>query len=269
MKNLIPLFAIILCCSLAHPAHARKKDRHAAKENAVLAMAEPDMMATPSRPHPIVAPIEEAYRHHVNKNEHRYGIDVSRYQGKIDWQTVKTDKNVGYVYLKATEGASLVDVTYRYNLDEARKAGLKVGAYHFFRKNGNGTLQAANFLDAVAGKMLDLPLAIDVEDWGNEDAESEAVVRTNLQEMVTALQNRGCRVMIYTNKDGHRSYIRDQFSHLDLWLCTFKHPRKVSGYDWTMLQYSHWGNVAGVDGEVDLNVFNGDSLQWEAWLRHR
>ena len=166
MKNLIPLFAIILCCSLAHPAHARKKDRHAAKENAVLALAEPDMMATPSRPHPIVAPIEEAYRHHVNKNEHRYGIDVSRYQGKIDWQTVKTDKNVGYVYLKATEGASLVDVTYRYNLDEARKAGLKVGCYHFFSPTVAPETQFDNFSANVKLDEQDLLPIIDVETRG-------------------------------------------------------------------------------------------------------
>ena len=205
----------------------------------------------------------------VHKREYPIsGIDISSHNGTIDFSRVAAD-SITFVYIKASEGADFRDRRFSANCDSAAKAGLKVGAYHFFRKYGNGTLQAANFLDAVAGKMLDLPLAIDVEDWGNEDAESEAVVRTNLQEMVTALQKRGCRVMIYTNKDGHRSYIRDQFSHLDLWLCTFKHPRKVSGYDWTMLQYSHWGNVAGVDGEVDLNVFNGDSLQWEAWLHHR
>ena len=127
MRNFISFLTIILCCLTVTPMHGRKKDKQADKEEVVLAMVEPDMMATPSHSHPVVAPVEEAYRHRINKNEHRYGIDVSRYQGDIDWQTVKTDKNVSYVYLKATEGASLVDVTYRYNLTEARKAGLKVG----------------------------------------------------------------------------------------------------------------------------------------------
>ncbi len=196
------------------------------------------------------------------------GIDISSHNGVIDFHRVAAD-SITFVYIKASEGADFRDRRFSANCDSAINAGLKVGAYHFFRKNGNGSLQAANFLDAIAGKMLDLPLVVDVEDWGNEDAESETVVRNNLQEMITTLENHGCRVMIYTNKDGYRSYIRDQFSHLDLWLCTFKHPRKVNGFDWTLLQYSHWGNVNGITGEVDLNVFNGDSLRWESWLRNR
>lgn len=196
------------------------------------------------------------------------GIDISSHNGIIDFDRVVAD-SVTFVYIKASEGADFRDRCFSANCDSAGSAGLKVGAYHFFRKNGNGTAQARNFLDAVAGKMLDLPLAIDVEDWGNEDAESEAVVRNNLEEMVTVLQQRGCKVIIYTNKDGYHSYIDEDFSHLDLWLCTFKHPREVKEYDWTILQYSHWGNVDGVQGDVDLNVFDGDSLQWEAWLRKR
>ncbi len=92
MRNFISFLTIILCCLTVTPMHGRKKDKQADKEEVVLAMVEPDMMATPSHSHPVVAPVEEAYRHRINKNEHRYGIDVSRYQGDIDWQTVKTDK---------------------------------------------------------------------------------------------------------------------------------------------------------------------------------
>lgn len=196
------------------------------------------------------------------------GIDVSSHNGEIDFRRVAAD-SITFVYIKASEGADFRDSRFSANCDSAGQAGLKVGAYHFFRKNGNGTLQARNFLNAVAGRMLDLPLAIDVEDWGNEDAESEAVVRRNLQEMIQVLENQGSKIIIYTNKDGHRSYVSDDFSHIDLWLCTFKHPRKVNEYDWTILQYSHWGNVDGIRGDVDLNVFNGDSIKWESWLRQR
>lgn len=85
MRNFISFLTIILCCLTVTPMHGRKKDKQADKEEVVLAMVEPDMMATPSHSHPIVAPVEEAYRHRINKNEHRYGIDVSRYQGDIDW----------------------------------------------------------------------------------------------------------------------------------------------------------------------------------------
>lgn len=194
------------------------------------------------------------------------GIDVSSHNGNIDFSRVVAD-SITFVYIKASEGADFRDSNFYANCDSASAVGLKVGAYHFFRKNGDGALQAKNFIEATEGKKLDLPLVIDVEDWGNESAESEAVVKRNLQEMIAALEANNRHVMIYTNKDGYRSYIKDEFSHLDLWLCTFRHPRKVNDYNWKMLQYSHWGNVDGVDGEVDLNVFNGDSLQWEQWLR--
>lgn len=195
------------------------------------------------------------------------GIDISSHNGYINFSKVAAD-SITFVYIKASEGTDFRDRRFQANCDSAGHAGLKVGAYHFFRKNGNGAAQARNFLDAVAGKMLDLPLVIDVEDWGNVEAERTAVVH-NLREMIATLESHGSRVMIYTNKDGYRSYIRDHFEHLDLWLCTFSHPRKVKGYNWTILQYSHWGNVAGTTGDVDLNVFNGDSLQWEEWLRKR
>ena len=139
MRNFISFLTIILCCLTVTPMHGRKKISKQTRRKWSWPWLSSDMMATPSHSHPVVAPVEEAYRHRINKNEHRYGIDVSRYQGDIDWQTVKTDKNVSYVYLKATEGASLVDVTYRYNLTEARKAGLKVGCYHFLQSHsGSG-----------------------------------------------------------------------------------------------------------------------------------
>ena len=85
-------------------------------------------MATPSHSHKLVDPITEASRHRIT-NDKQFGIDVSRYQGKIDWQAVRQDKNASYVYVKATEGASLVDKTFRYNLTEARKAGLNVTTF--------------------------------------------------------------------------------------------------------------------------------------------
>lgn len=202
----------------------------------------------------------------VYKNEYPIGgIDVSSHNGVIDFRRVVAD-SITFVYIKASEGSDFRDSKFSVNCDSAANAGLKVGAYHFFRKNGNGKLQAANFIDAIAGRRLDLPLVIDVEDWGNESADNEAVVKRNLRDMVASLDSCGYRVMIYTNKDGYSSYIKDDFSHFDLWLCTFKHPRKVVGYNWKILQYSHWGVVDGINGDVDLNVFNGDSLQWKAWL---
>ena len=258
MKNLIPLFAIILCCSLAHPAHARKKDRHAAKENAVLALAEPDMMATPSRPHPIVAPIEEAYRHHVNKNEHRYGIDVSRYQGKIDWQTVKTDKNVGYVYLKATEGASLVDVTYRYNLDEARKAGLKVGCYHFFSPTVAPETQFDNFSANVKLDEQDLLPIIDVETRGRCSLKQFCDKLTRFLGMVE--EHYGVRPIIYTSSNFYNKYLAGKYTDYKYMIARYKDevPELTDDIKFVMWQFTANGRINGINGPVDRSRFTDE-----------
>ena len=86
----------------------------------------------------------------------REGIDVSHYQGFIDWQRVAREGEVGYVYIKATEGNSLQDDTYTYNISEARKAGIKVGSYHFFRANVNVDEQLANLTSLVKKEQQDL-----------------------------------------------------------------------------------------------------------------
>lgn len=209
------------------------------------------------------------YRPHIEISAEEYpisGIDVSNHNGKINFRRMAAD-DVDFVYIKASEGVDFRDLRFSANCDSAGNAGLKVGAYHFFRMNGDGRLQSANFLASISGKMLDLPLVIDVEDWGNESAESIETVKRNLSDMIACLEAAGRRVMIYTNKDGYDNYIKDGFSHCDLWICTFRHPSKVKNFDWKILQYSHWGEVDGINGEVDLNVFNGTCEQWEAWLQ--
>ena len=208
------------------------------------------------RPHIEISPVEYPIS----------GIDVSSHNGRINFRRVAAD-GVDFVYIKASEGVDFRDSRFSANCDSAGKAGLKVGAYHFFRMNGDGRLQSANFLASISGKNLDMPLVIDVEDWGNESAESIETVKRNLADMIACLEAAGRRVVIYTNKDGFDSYIKEGFSHYDLWLCTFRHPSKVRNFDWKILQYSHWGEVDGINGEVDLNVFNGTCEQWEAWLQ--
>ena len=59
------------------------------------------------------------------------------------------------------------------------------------------------------------------------------------------------------------SFIKGNFDDYPLWLCAFSKPE---GIDWTIWQYSHWGEVDGIKGDVDLNIFYGNSEQWRKWL---
>ncbi len=193
------------------------------------------------------------------------GIDVSNHNGTIDWHRV-AEADYQFAYIKASEGKTHRDQAFRRNVLSAQKAGLMVGAYHFFRKNREGADQAQNLLQAVEGLKLELPLVVDIEDWENSRWQDDKVVQQRFRDMVQALQKAGYRVMIYTNGDGYEKYYRPNFPDMDLWLCSFRSPDKLRHtHSHVIQQYSHWGEVPGVDDDVDLNVFMGTQREWDAW----
>ena len=197
------------------------------------------------------------------------GIDVSNHNGEVQWDLV-AEQGYRFVYLKASEGATHIDARFRQNAQKAAAAGLKVGAYHFFRKNRDGEAQASNMLAATHGVALDLPLVVDGEDWENDHWQDEAEVRARLRTMVSNLIRQGRRVMISTNGDGYSKFYQPNFPQLDLWLCSFNSPdslRLTHGH--TLQQYSHWGEVEGIEGDVDLDLFVGSEKEWKQWLDKR
>lgn len=180
------------------------------------------------------------------------GIDVSAHNGTIDFSAVAAD-TVTFVILKATEGTDFCDANFSANYAAARAAGLSVGAYHFFRFNSPGRVQARHFMESVKDRPLDFPLAIDVEKWGNASSYHPDSVRHQLAEMISELTDSGYHVMLYTNRHGYETFIKDGFAHLPLWICSLSRPPSIEG--WTLWQHSHRGRVKGVRGDVDLNTF--------------
>lgn len=192
------------------------------------------------------------------------GIDISAHNGEIDFDKVAAD-GVDFVYAKASEGNWFRDKRFISNYIGARKAGMKVGAYHFFRFDCDGDRQGLNFLAAVSRLPLDLPMAIDVEEWGNPVGYSTEEVVHSLRRMIFRLESEGRRVMIYTNRNGYNRFVRGRFEELPVWVCAFADP-PIDNAGWTLWQHSHQSRINGIAGDVDLNTFNGDSLQWEKWL---
>lgn len=211
--------------------------------------------------------ISGSKRSHVDVRRDCYpivGVDISSHNGNVDFDKVKAS-GVSFVFLKATEGLSFVDPRFAANHRAARAAGLKVGAYHFFRFDSDGYRQGLHFLATVDTLPLDLPLVIDVEQWSNSDAMTTQSVSEALRGMVFALEGRGRNVMIYTNKKGYSRFVRGRLEELPLWLCSFTDPPMPSG-GWVLWQHSHEGTVEGITGKADLNTFNGDSAAWRGWL---
>lgn len=192
------------------------------------------------------------------------GIDISRHNGLIDFKRVRED-GIDFVFIKASEGAHHHDSLFRRNLEGATKAGLKAGAYHFFRFDTDGVTQALNFLNAVGPLFPELGLVIDVENTGNPGTVSPDEVKKRLTSMVEYMNLLGHRVMIYTNFEGYYDYIDEILPGYPLWICRFK--ENPINAEWTFWQYDHHGKVAGIEGDVDLNAFCGSRDEWEKFLQ--
>ncbi|MDD2960502.1 MAG: GH25 family lysozyme [Muribaculaceae bacterium] len=190
------------------------------------------------------------------------GIDISAHNGSIDFTKAKSD-GVSFVYIKASEGASFKDQAFDENYNKAYEAGLAIGAYHFFRFDINGTLQAMNIIKCIHGKEFQLPIAIDLEEHGNPATITPSVVK-RLQDMLDYLESHNYPVIIYTNIDGYRRFVEQYFADYSLWICRFTTP--TDDINWEIWQYSHNGDIKGINGDVDLDVFCGSKEEFQKWI---
>lgn len=191
------------------------------------------------------------------------GIDVSAHNGDIDFNAVRAD-GMEFVFIKASEGENFKDASFRRNFDKAKKAGMHIGAYHFFRFDRDGVNQAVNLLDAIGDRHPDLGIAVDVETAGNMEGYSIGYLKAQLQAMVDYLNLKGYRVMFYTNRDGYYDFIHEDFRGYPLWICAFTSTPIET--DWTFWQFNHRGSVKGIKGNVDLNTFFGSREEWKEFI---
>ena len=185
------------------------------------------------------------------------GIDVSHYQGAINWSDVASG-GISFAYIKATEGTNFVDPRFAQNWAGAEAAGLRRGAYHFFTLCSPGPDQATNFLNTVPVESDSLPPALDLELSGNCSARPpassvEAEIGAYLQAVEAAT---GQQVVIYVRDDFEKRYpVRDWFPRPQ-WR-SGPHRRSTNA-DWAIWQLGS-GPVSGISGHVDLDVMRSPS----------
>lgn len=191
------------------------------------------------------------------------GIDISAHNGTVDFARVASD-GIEFALIKATEGSSFKDPRFLPNYRAARRAGMTVGAYHFFRFDVDGKIQALNFINSIGRLSLDMPVAIDIEEWANPGDIPTDVILNRLDQLISHLSDSGLRVMLYSNKNGHHRFLKGRSTSLPLWICSI--PESPSDIDWHIWQYTHRGRVDGVKGSVDINVYNGSAEEWNDWI---
>lgn len=191
------------------------------------------------------------------------GIDISAHNGNVNFLRA-ADDGVEFVWIKASEGANFKDKNFAINHSKAGLAGLKRGAYHFFRFDKDGVEQAINLLDAVGDRSLEMGVAIDVETSGNPEGFDDEEVNEKIAAMVDYLNLRGIAPTLYCNKTDYYRYLADSFPGHSLWICSFS-SIPIST-DWSFWQFNHRGSVKGIKGNVDLNVFGGSREDWSEFI---
>ncbi len=194
---------------------------------------------------------------------HYDGIDISKYQGKINWKKVKANRKIKFVYIKATEGASLVDKTYRRNIDEARKNGLKVGSYHFFTSYKTPEEQYKNFKRQVKKGEQDLLPMVDVEEAGNKNARREVLQQRLWRFMELVKDDYGEYPVVYSQYKFYNDLLAPEFNNCIIFIARYGKaaPALRGGGEYNIWQYTERGKVDGIRGYVDLDRFeNGTTL---------
>ena len=194
-----------------------------------------------------------------------HGIDVSRYQNIIAWEEVKEmnvdDIQLGFAFIKATEGVSNIDPQFRRNWRKSKGNNIVRGAYHFFIASKDGKVQAENFIKLVDLEPGDFPPVLDVE---QRNGVSKVQLQREVKKWLETVENYyGVKPIIYTNVDFYIQNLGSAFDNYPLWVAHYyqrDQPRITR--DWIFWQHSDIGNVNGITSKVDFNVFNGDSLEF-------
>ena len=199
-----------------------------------------------------------------------HGIDVSSYQGKINWQKVKAMDDDGvhitFAFIKATEGVLSMDPYFQRNWREAPKAGIVCGAYHYFLPQKSGLWQARFFLQTVKVEKGDLPMVVDVEQLYKT---TPVKMREQLMLFVNYIENKtGVKPLIYTNISFYQDYLQGYFDDYNLWIAHYYQPvLNVSNHtNWQFWQHSDKARINGISQKVDFNVFKGDSTAFQKLL---
>ena len=189
-----------------------------------------------------------------------HGIDISHYQENIDWERLRNaslnSSPVSFVFIKATEGVTLLDDNFNLNFFKARQNDFVRGVYHFFVPNIDARAQALFFLKQVHLEPGDLPPVLDVEKIGDLTvSQLQKAVKTWLD---IVEKEYGVKPIIYTGYRFKLSYLNSpQFDEYPYWIAHYYVEKLEYKGKWSFWQHTDCGKVTGIQGNVDCNIFNG------------
>lgn len=194
-------------------------------------------------------------------NGSKFGIDISRHNGKIDWNAVKSS-GVDYVIIRcgyrgSSSGALITDQNFQSNIKGATAAGLKVGIYVFSQavNEVEAVKEASLAVSLAKGYKLTYPIFIDTESSGGRADKIDVATRTAVvNAFCQTVQSAGYQAGIYASKSWFETKLSmGSVGNYRIWLAQYAAAPTYSGrYD--MWQYSSKGTISGINGKVDLNL---------------
>lgn len=186
------------------------------------------------------------------------GIDVSEYQGNIRWEEVDSvdQKPIQFILVRATAGKDRVDKKFHENwksLDFKKKIK---GAYHYYRPNENSIHQANLFIKTVRLQKGDLPPVLDIENLSK--TQSIDSLKKGLKRWLAKVEDHyKVKPIIYTGEKYYQDFLKRDFENYTFWIANYNgwvqdFPEKA-----TFWQFTEKGSVPGIQGNVDINLYNG------------
>lgn len=189
-----------------------------------------------------------------------HGMDISHYQGDIDWYNLTRNQSPRYplqfVFVKATEGGDLSDDTFLHNFEAARHHGFIRGAYHFYNPATPPVKQADFFIQTVRLDTGDLPPVLDIEKLGKRDPEE---LKKELKVWLDRVEKHyQVKPILYTSYKFKTRYLNDSlFNSYPYWIAHYYVDSVEYQGEWKFWQHTDVASISGIPESVDLNIFNG------------
>jgi len=196
----------------------------------------------------------------LSHSEYIFGLDVSHYQGRINWKRVSNSKHpIKFVFIRSTMGINGKDKQFLHNWRKAKDFGYIRGAYHYYRPNENPESQFLNYKKTVRLSKGDFIPILDVEQMGRKG-------RKRLRQDISiwlkmAEKEYGVKPMVYTGLHFYKCYLKGHLNDYPLWVASYNRKFRIRRLNWTFHQFTDRVRVEGIKVLTDGNDFNGSMEQ--------